>query len=261
MTLDPPVEFPSVREGEPLVVSGTLFAVYHQCPEQATGRLRGIYGPESPASFRGGLAHRVFARHLAGGPIGPDEFATVCREEIGGSMNPKLASLGLKPSELGRVIEEVGTLYDRFRLLGAEGFRGAEVSLEVVPIDGVTLRGSVDAVFDENGGHRLVDWKTGGLGDPGPQLDFYALLWAMERDELPARIEAVSVATGERFEAVPTRSDVDDTAGRVAEMVDRLRSVFADGEESPRTAGPWCRWCPLLDDCDEGRSASSLLDR
>jgi hypothetical protein len=260
MTLEPPVEFPPVRPGEPMVVSGTLYATYHQCPDQAVGRLRGIYGPESPASFRGGLAHRIFARHLTGGPIDDDEFSAACREEIGGSMNPKLASLGLKPSELGRVIEEVGNLYDRFRLLGTEGFRGAEVSLEVLPAEGITLRGSVDAVFEENGGSRLVDWKTGGLGDPGPQLDFYALLWAMERSELPVKIEAVSVATGERFEAVPARSEVDATVGRVAAMIDLIRSVFADDDGAPRIAGPWCRWCPLLDGCDEGRSASSLLD-
>jgi hypothetical protein len=260
MTLDPPLEFPPVRRGEPIVVSGTLFSTYHQCPEQASGRLRGVYGPESPASFRGGLAHRIFARHLNDGPITAGAFEAACREEIGGSMNPKLAPLGLKPSQLSRVIEEVSGLYDRFRRLGMDGFAGAEVALEVEPADGVTLRGSVDAVFDADAGSRLVDWKTGALGDPAPQLDFYALLWAMTRDDLPARIEAVSVATGERFEAVPGRAEVDETARRVADMVDRLREVFDTGDESPRTAGPWCRWCPLLDDCDEGRSAASLLE-
>lgn len=261
MALQPPLQFPPVQPGEPIAVSGTFFSSYEQCPDQAAGRLRGIFGPESPASFRGGLAHRIFARHLSRGPIPPDEFVAACREEIGGSMNPKLASLGMKPSELGRLIEEVGDLYDRFRRLGAEGFTGAEVALEAEPAEGVTLRGSIDAVFEDEGGTRLVDWKTGGLGEPAPQLDFYTLLWALTRDEVPARVEAVSVASGERFEAAPTRDDVDAVAGRVGEMIDHLRRAFSTGEEMPRRAGPWCRWCPLLDGCEEGHSAAALLER
>ena len=76
-----------------------------------------------------------------------------------------------------------------------------------MPADGVTLRGSVDAVFDDAGsGPLLVDWKTGGLGEPGIQLGFYALLWALERGEIPGRVEAVSVGTGERMDAVPSRA-------------------------------------------------------
>jgi hypothetical protein len=124
----------------------------------------------------------------------------------------------------------------------------------------VTLRGNVDAVFSEgDGGVRLVDWKTGSLGDPEPQLGFYALLWALERDELPGLLEAVSVASGERHEAVPSRTDVEETADAVAGAVDRLRSVW-EGGEAQRSAGPWCRWCPLLESCDEGRAAITLLE-
>jgi hypothetical protein len=260
MPLDPPIRFPEVRPGEPMVVSGTLFQTYERCPEQAAGRLRGVYGPESRASFVGGLAHRVFARHLSEGPIAPDRFTAVCREEIGASMNAKLGALGLKPSELQAIVGEVGSLYERFRSLGAEGFEGAEVPLETEPSEGLTLRGKVDAVFGDGGaGTRLVDWKTGALGEPAVQLGFYALLWAMERDEIPGKVEAVSVSSGERFEEVPTRGGVDAVAGRVAEMVGELRGAFDAGTDLPRVAGPWCRWCPLLDECDEGRAAQAVL--
>jgi hypothetical protein len=261
VTLDPPIEFPPVQAGEDIVVSASLFATYERCPEQAGGRLRGVYGPESRASFTGGLAHRIFRRHLTEGPIDGADLPAVCREEIGTSMNPKLAALGLRPSELGRVIEEVGSLYQRFRTVGSEGFAGAEVALEVEPHRGLTLRGSIDAVFDDAAaGTRLVDWKTGSLGDPEPQLSFYALLWALKQGELPGRVEAVSVASGERYEEVPTRGGVVDVAGRVAEAVSRLRTAWAAGEGLRRVAGPWCRWCPLLDECSEGRAATALID-
>lgn len=241
------------------MLSASTFVTFERCPQQAAGRLRGVYGPESRASFVGGLAHRIFARHLSGGPIDPERLGAACREEIGGGMNPKLASLGLKPSELGAVIDEVGELYDRFKTLGAEGFAGAEVLLELEPADGVTLRGSVDAVFEEDGGVRLVDWKTGNLGDTEPQLSFYALLWAMDRGEIPTRTEAVSVKTGERAEAVPSRTGIEETARRAAHAIDTLRAAWRTGSDPDRVAGPWCRWCPLLDDCSEGRATVQLL--
>ncbi len=255
------VEFPEVVPGEDVVLSATTFVSYERCPEQAAGRLRGVYGPESRVSFVGGLAHRLFARHLSSGPIAPEDFGAACREEIGSGMNPKLASLGLKPSQLGAVIEEVGGLYDRFKQLGSAGFVGSEVALEVQPSSGVVLRGSIDAVFDDGAsGTRLVDWKTAGLGDPGPQLAFYAMLWAMDRGEIPGRVEAVSVGSGERTEEVPSSVGVQATATRVAAVVSELRTSWSTGAEFARTAGPWCRWCPLLDECPEGRAAQALLD-
>lgn len=259
VVLDPPIVFPPVRPGDPVTVSASLYMTFVRCPEQASGRLRGEYPAETRQSFVGGLAHRIFARHLSRGPIAPEGFAAACREEIGAALNHKLAALGARPSELGRVIEEVGGLYERFRSLGAEGFMGAEVHLESKPAPDVTLRGSVDAVFEGGAGVRLVDWKTGALGDPEAQLGFYALLWALERLELPGRLEAVSVTSGERLETIPTRRGVEATAARVAAVVEALRDAW-EGESLERSAGPWCRWCPLLDGCSEGRSAASLLE-
>jgi len=261
MPLDPPFRFPPVVSGEEVVLSASTFVAFERCPEQAAGRMRGIFGLESRSSFVGGLAHRIFARHLTSGPIAGSDLVTACREEIGGSMNPKLVALGLRPSQLSGVIEDVSNLYERFKTLRAEGFAGAEVVLQSEPSDGVVLRGSVDAVFDDEVGVRLVDWKTGSLGDPDAQLAFYALLWAIERDEIPARIEAVSLKTGERSESVPSRALIDDTAGRAAQAVDELRSAWVSGGSLDQIAGPWCRWCPLLDECPEGRTAADLLER
>ncbi len=257
--LDPPLVFPDVISGEELVLSASTFVTFERCPEQAAGRMRGVYGPESRPAFVGGLAHRIFARHLTRGPIDADDLTAACREEIGGSMNPKLVSLGLKPSELSGVIEEVSSLYERFKTLRADGFAGAEVMLELEPAEGVTLKGRVDAVFEDDGGVRLVDWKTGNLGDTQAQLSFYAMLWALDRGEIPARIEAVSVKTGERSEAVPSRAMIDETAARAAEVIDALRTSWHDRSELERVAGPWCRWCPLLDECSEGRATVDLL--
>lgn len=259
MTKFGPIEFPKVPPGEPVTLSATAYVAFERCPEQAAGRLRGVYGPESRASFVGGLAHRVFARHLSGGPIAEAEFPAACREEIGTSMNAKLAGLGLRPSQLAEVVDEVGRLYERFKTMGIDGFVGAEVMLEAEPSPGVVLRGSVDAVFEDEAGVRLVDWKTAGLGDPVPQLSFYALLWTMARGDMPGRVEALSVGSGERIDEVPTAAGLQETAGRVAHMASEVRRIWSQGGSLERIAGPWCRWCPLLAECSEGASAGAIL--
>ncbi len=254
------IAFPAVPAGPDVVVSASTYLVYRQCPEQAAGRLRGEYGPDTARSFVGGLSHRIFARHLRDGPIEAGAVQQACREEIGAGMNPKLASLGLRPSALAGLIREVGDLYDRFKAQAFSGFVAAEVALEAQPAPGVTLRGAVDAVFDDDGTSCLVDWKTGRVPEAAVhQLGFYALLWALERGELPGRVEAVSVQTGERREAAPTLPEVAATADAVAGMVTALREAWSAGRDALRVGGPWCRYCPQVDECAEGQAAALVM--
>ncbi len=234
---------------------------YSRCPDQALARLRGLYPQESAASFKGGLAHRVFARHLNGGAIGEESFDQVCKEEIGSGMNPMLGSLGLKPSQLVGMIREVGDLYSKFKTLSTSGFRQAEAFLEVEPQPNLTLRGSIDAIFTEDDGVRLVDWKTGGLYETEQQLGFYAMLWTLANGQLPKVVEAVSIGSGERISSRPTEHEVSVTAHAVAELATAMRAAFAqEGDQVDRIAGPWCRFCPQLDTCREGMAAVTVAD-
>lgn len=253
------IEFPPVPAGEPLVISATLYMTYTRCPDQALGRLRGLYPAESKASFKGGLAHRVFARHLNDGAISEESFAQVCRQEIGSGMNPQLGSLGLKPSQLSGVIQEVNDLYTKFKVLSTAGFSAAEVLVEVEPQPDLVLRGSIDAVFAQEDGVRLVDWKTGGLYETEQQLGFYAMLWALAKGRLPAAVEAVSIGSGERIRAGPSAQDIAATVQEVAGLATVMRTAFGqDREQIDRFAGPWCRYCPQLDTCPEGAAAARL---
>jgi hypothetical protein len=259
------IQFPETAPGEPIAVSATLFVTYRACPQQALGRLRGAYPSDSVASFKGSLAHRIFARHLVSGPIPDGDLLQVCREEIGapdGHLNMKLGPLELtRPSRLTPVLAEVGDLYARFKRFPADGFRSAEVNLEAEVGGGVTLRGRVDAIFEnESGEPNIIDWKTGSwLEDAEPQLAFYSLVWVLEHGVLPASAEAVSVQTGERTGIEPTVDRAEQTAREVAAMVDTLRAAFATGDDLERRAGPHCRWCPLLEECAEGAAAMQIL--
>lgn len=253
------VSIPHVPPGDQVRVSATTYVTWKRCPQSANARLQGHYAPDTRVAFMGSLAHRVFARHLSSGPIADDEFVQACREEIGNSnLNNKVGGL-LKPSELTGVIEEVRELYQRFIKLPGEGFEGSEVSIDHETDDGIRLVGIVDAIYTEGTGHRLVDWKTGGLGDAEEQLDFYSLLWAVDRSELPAMVEAVSVKTGERYHTVPSSGDVERVAGEVGELATDMRRAWDTSESLVRRGGPWCQYCPILEDCEEGQATEALL--
>jgi hypothetical protein len=209
----------------------------------------------------GSLAHRVFSRHLDSGPIAPAEFVQACREEIGSSsLNGRMADLYPRPSDLAAAIEEARALYDRFAKLPTKGFEGAEIEITHEPAADVELVGTVDAIYRADlGGHRLVDWKTGDIGDSEDQLSFYALLWALDRGEIPVRVEAVSVKTGDIHRTEPSESDVSAVALEVAAIIDKLRQAWEVGSTLNRRPGPWCRFCPILEECPEGQSAKALI--
>ena len=253
------ITFPPVAPGEPLSISASLFVTYLRCAGQALAMTQGLYGPESRSSFSGMLAHRIFARHLNDGPIAAAGFDEACRQEIGQSMNAKLAALQLRPSELRGVIAEVGALYERFQAISVERCRSVETEISYPLNEEVTLRGRIDAVFDDPRGVRLVDWKTGSLGTVENQLDFYALLWSLEYSELPVAVEAASVASGERYEHHPSLASVTTTADQVAEMIVTLRAGFDDAAAVTRTGGPGCRFCALQQECVEGLAALRVL--
>jgi hypothetical protein len=256
------VVMPPVVPGERLRISASTFVAWKKCPETANSRFQGKYGPDSRVAFVGGLAHRVFSRHLNSGPIPEEDFVQACREEIGQSnLNNKMGGLGITTSSLSGMIEEVRSLYSRFVRFPGTGFEGAEVALTFEPAPGVELVGTVDAVYRrERDGPLLVDWKTGSsLDDADDQLGFYALLWVLERDELPSMVEAISVSTGESYTATPTTASVQGVADQVASMVSVLRASWADGSALERSAGPWCRYCPVLEDCPEGQAVEAML--
>ena len=255
------VVIPHVPPGDEVRVSATTYVTWKRCPESANARLQGHYGPDSRPAFLGTLAHRIFSRHLSDGPIAEGEFDQACKEEIGKSgLNHKMGGLGLKPSALQGVIAEVHALYQRFTKLPGEGFEGAEVSIDHETDDGLRLLGIVDAIYSaDSGGHRLVDWKTGELGDAQTQLDFYAFLWAVDREELPAMVEAISVKTGERYHTVPSSDDVNRVAVDVGELAGEMRDSWRTGVSLERHGGPWCQYCPVLEDCAEGQATEALL--
>jgi replicative DNA helicase len=143
----------------PLRISATMFVTWRRCPAQARARLDGHYQPDTIDSFRGLLAHRIFARHLTQGSLSPTTFAQTCRAEIGSSnLNWKVSQLGLKPAEIREVIADVATLYQRFTQLGHhhQVYTGTELHVEAQLEGEVTLIGTIDTATTSG---TLIDWK------------------------------------------------------------------------------------------------------
>lgn len=252
--------FDHLATGDSFNVSATLYTAYLECPQRALGRLQGFYGKPSVASLKGQLAHKIFATHLDEGEIPVDDFNRACRVAAGTHLGAMMGELGMSISQFDAVVLEVQALYDRFKALPIDGFREAEMEFDLDAGGGITLRGSMDAVFDSDEGPRIVDWKTGTyLSDKEAQLEFYAMVWELLNGEIPATAEAMSVATGENVHLEPTRESVLATQAEVGEMIETLRQAMATGADLQRRAGPYCAWCPLLDDCEEGRTAVEIL--
>jgi hypothetical protein len=85
-------------------------------------------------------------------------------------------------------------------------------------------------------------------------------LWALDKEELPAYVEAVSVRTGERYRTVPSSEDITRVADDVADLVNSIRSAWHSDDSLELRGGPWCRFCPVLPDCPEGQATEALLN-
>ena len=254
------LQLPTIDPGDEISVSASAYVLHCKCPQQALARFAGVFAADSLSAFRGSLAHAIFAKHLLDGPIPEQTFESTCKQAIGGSnLNFKIQNLNLKPSHIKGVIKEVGGLYDRFKKMPVDGFESAEEFLKVQLGGGLTILGRVDAVYRDGDKLRLVDWKTGNIGEVETQLKFYAALWALEHDELPAEIEAFSVQTGEHETSTPTANLLNELLEDLVKMVTEVRGAWISGDDLERRAGPWCQYCPLLEECVEGQASQRIL--
>lgn len=241
-----------------LRISATLYTTWLNCPAAARARIEGHYPPSTIHTFRGLLAHRIFARHLTHGPIPTDNYQQVARSEIGGSnLNYVIRDLGLKPSQVRIEIDRSQMVYDVFTTLPLHrhGYTGIEESFTVPLTPGVELVGRIDAITRTG---QIIDWKTGNLDNAEAQLDFYLLAHTLAGHTEPGVTPSASAISIPSGEIVTTTY----TARKAALLADHLGHLIADlttpTPPAPR-GGPWCRYCPLNQTCPEGARTLELI--
>ena len=127
------------------------------------------------------------------------------------------------------------------------------------------LVGKVDLSLGVAQGHRagkvIIDLKTGGFVPVHREdLRFYALVETL-RIGVPPRLIASYYLDQAHFVPEEVLEDtLTATIARVSDGVGRLMALLHRGEEPSKLSGPACRWCPLLQTCDQGLAHLADLD-
>jgi hypothetical protein len=131
--------------------------------------------------------------------------------------------------------------------------------------DRVVLSGKVDLSLGRADGLRagkvLVDFKTGGFTPAHLEdLRFYALIETLRTGVPPRRLASYYLEQG-RFVSEDVTVGLLEAA---AERAGRGAATMIELRERRRLAatrpGPGCRWCPVLDTCDDGRAHLARID-
>ena len=223
----------------PVAVSYSALKEFEECPRRFAEKrvLKRVKEEPSPVLQRGSAIHKALERGIRGAPQWQREYEAAA----GSAARPWL-------------IELVETL----RAVGAEPEVrvGLTYDLEVVDYwdKDVWFRASFDAVFD--GGHQVVDWKTGKSAGDTWQLQLYGVA--------AARLAGARFSdwgfTG-RFVYLD-RDGVDTWTFDGKTLALALHRAYEDYErildfhnqkEWPALPGRYCRWCPARAFCEEGR--------
>ena len=123
----------------------------------------------------------------------------------------------------------------------------------------VKMRGKVDLTLGAATGNEarkvIIDLKT---GTPNPvhrdDLRFYALLDAIRVGIPPRLVASFYLDLGEARTEPVTVGLLETAVARTVDGIRRLTALRAGTTAPVHRPGPACRWCPILADCEPGRS-------
>lgn len=255
-------EFGERLEGRQLYMSKHRIATLLACEANAMAPDEFAW---SPATATGQVSHRAIQLlvNWRGVPT-PVELVdeAIARLSDGdGSLGQWLAGLpaGEESDLRGSAVERVTRFIEGFPPLDARWHPMAEARVQW-PLDGpVVLAGKVDLVIgrpDRDVSTKvIIDLKTGRKAPRHrDDLRFYALVETLRTGVPPRKLASYYLDVG-----VADAEDVSEGVLRAAlrrtlDAIDVEVDLVTGAREPERRAGPTCRWCPLLDGCDVGRS-------
>lgn len=118
--------------------------------------------------------------------------------------------------------------------------------------------GKVDLTLGHPEGNRagkvLIDLKTGRFSPQHLEdMRFYALIEAIRLGTPPRRIASYYLDQGSFVPEDVTEGVLFAAAARLIDGTSKIVELLASEREPNLMAGPICRWCPVLDDCDTGK--------
>jgi hypothetical protein len=121
------------------------------------------------------------------------------------------------------------------------------------------LQGKVDLTLGRaqglTAGKVLVDLKTGGFSPYHlDDLRFYALVETLRIGTPPRRLASYYLDEGSFVAEDVSEALIESTVARLIDGALKMVELRQHDRAPSKLPGPPCRWCQILDDCDEGRS-------
>jgi hypothetical protein len=125
--------------------------------------------------------------------------------------------------------------------------------------DRIVLRGKVDLTLGAPdglvAGKVLVDLKTGAAKAAHlDDLRFYALVETLRLGTPPLRLGTYYLDQGRLLPEDVTEALLESAVARIVDGVTKMIELETKARPPVRRPGPACRWCPLHDECDDGRA-------
>lgn len=256
---------------EPLNVSKHILSQVHGCEDRFLAERAEPFTP-NVAVARGTVAHKAIelSIHWRGEPA-PLELVDRAMSRL--SMTDHWLTdylLTCDDAERAEVRSEAGQrvaafmetwppLNARWRPVTESGSRVELCGQKIV------FRGKTDLTLgaaDGNvAGKVIVDFKTGGTAVSHlDDLRFYALLETIKLGVPPRLLASYYLEQGVFQPEKVTEGLLDAAAARTVDGVHRIAELLSRSRQPVRRAGPSCRWCPLLADCEQGTAELARLD-
>lgn len=222
----------------------------------------------TPASARGVVSHKAIELLInwRGDPAPADlveeAIARLCDSLKGVGAYLEAMSEGERAELRGLSTDRVTKFLDCFPRLKA-GWRPVTESSAVVELfDGaLKLGGKADLTLGRVGEKVIIDLKSGGTaGSHREDLRFYALLETVRMGEAPRKVATYYLDSARAHPEDVSESMLWAALARTVDGVNRIVELERGGREASKRPGPQCRWCPLLEECEEGTTYLARRD-
>lgn len=247
---------------DPLRVNKHFLSTVHGCEKHFLANREKPFAWTVPMA-RGTVAHKAIELMINWqGPVVPSELVDAAITSI--VENPResvSAFLETLPahdlSELrGHTVQLVTNFSDCFPPIKPQWRPMVEYSAKYSPFErSVLLTARMDLVLGAPGRRVIIDLKSGYIGPSHrDDLRFYALVESLRSRRAPRRLGTYSLETARLDHEEVTEGVLQAAVRRTARGILLMADLVGKTREPDVRPGNQCRWCPLNDNCSEGKA-------
>jgi RecB family exonuclease len=251
----------------PLWVSKHQLAAIHGCETHAVAERSETFR-WTPAAARGVVAHKAIELLInwrgepSPGVLVDEALARLADSER--SIGEYVGALAdAEHAELRSfAVDKVTKFTDCFPPLPAKWIPVTESAVRVELWDGqLVLAGKTDLTLGRPGDKVIIDLKSGStLGSHREDLRFYALLETLRMDQPPRKVATYYLDTARAHAEDVSEAMLWAALRRTVDGITRMVELQRAIRTPDVRPGSACRWCPLNDTCEPGRSHLERLD-